>query len=861
MASTGVISRAADQTGTDSQIVEEVVVTGTLIRGVQPTGSLPIGISKDSITEKGAVSTNELLGSLPQVSNFFNARPEQDPRGADRLQVNRPNLRNLPGINSATGGTTLILVDGHRMTPMGVDQSSFDPDFIPPSIIERVEVITDGGSSIYGADAVGGVINFITTKKFEGVQLDLDYGYGDDYRSTNAALTGGTSWQNGSGYIAVNKAHRDEVLNKDRDWAAQGVWNADGSVLSPADTQCVQPVGAQTTWFWYGAGWTDNPLAPGAGTTPIGTACDRSAEDSMLPEQQRDSIFAGLTQELSDTITLDMKAYYGERTNKYSVYPLGDTISQPSPTDLGLVGSSIGELYQTSAVGFSYGANPAYVNRHKEVDIQTYGISPELTIDLDDGWQLRNTLHWGRSDSRVSQPKSNYAKLVDYVNQGLIDPSNIAATDSSVINDILNYEKAGQAIQNLLSVRMIADGPIVNLPAGELRAAIGVEYAKDSAQLRKGDVPLNGITGNDYKKGSRELRSAFGELSVPVTSMLDLSLSVRYDDYTDFGSTTNPKVGFDFTPLDWLKIYGHWGKSFNAPTVLDSLGTAQAGYYATQAAGVPDPNNVRDPSREGALVLEGAGAKLLPQTATIWDLGFKVEPISNLVVSTTYYEIDFEDLLGAPNPQLAQAVLLNPDKFIFNPTQAQLDSYLAATENGAAQYSSIDAADVGVIVDRRLSNTNKALLKGFDFSVSYLHDTSFGTMTYGFQANKQLKEDLTQNGTVVDQLVNVTDLTMSGNIGWAKDNVRAKLTLNYTDGFKTDIAVNQDSVDSFLVTNLFVGYDFEGNSPLTDGLSLRFNIDNLFDEDPPLWRQQRNLNYSSWTLGRVFKLGLTKRFD
>ncbi len=222
--------------------LEEVLVTGTLIRGIQPIGSQSIDLDEQAIVETGAVTTNELLATIPQVSNFFNQRPEVDPRGGDRLQVNRPNLRNLPGIDTQTGATTLVLMDGHRMAPMGTDVSSVDPDIIPSIVMQRVEMVTDGGSSLYGADAVGGVINFVTLDEFDGVKVDLGYDTGDDYDGWQASIIAGTSWEEGSGYIALATTDRDAVRISDRDWAAQGNWNEDGTVLTPSGTECLEPV-------------------------------------------------------------------------------------------------------------------------------------------------------------------------------------------------------------------------------------------------------------------------------------------------------------------------------------------------------------------------------------------------------------------------------------------------------------------------------------------------------------------------------------------------------------------------------------------------------------------------------------------
>ncbi len=841
--------------------LEEIRVTGSLIRGVQATGSQSIGINEEAISELGALSTNELLASVPQVTNFFNQRPEQDPRGADRLQVNRPNLRNLPGVNDATGATTLVLVDGNRLVPVGTDQSSLDPDVVPAIVMQRVEIVTDGGSSLYGADAVGGVINFITLNEFDGVKVDVGYDTGDEYDAWQASILAGTSWDGGSGYIALATTDRDAVLKEDRDWAAQGNWDEDGRVLTPSGTECLEPVGAVTTWFNYGAGWTDNPLAPGAGVTPVGEACDEEGKSSLIPEQTRDNIYAGLTQQLGSNMTLSVKAYYMDRSTAYPSYPLGDTVSEPTPAEQGLEGN-IGDLVQTSAVGFSYGAHPAYRDRDLEVDIETWGITPELTINFaNSSWQSRNTFYYGESDNTVYQPLSNQVALGGYIASGALDPLNVAAADASVIQDILDWENADEVDQEMWFFRSIGDGELFELPAGAVRAALGVQYSEEEVEKRTGDVNRGRAGSLENRKADRDVMSVFGELSIPVFDSLDLSLSARYDDYSDFGDTTNPNIGFDWRPTDWLTVFGKWGESFNAPTTLDSVVVANGRYIANVADSVPDPNMERtNPSRSDVFLLEGGTGELDPQTAESWGLGFELRPLDGLEFNLYYYEIEFDDLLASFNPQESQAVLLNPDKFIYEPTAEEFDSFLASVDN-TEQFADRSAENIGVIIDRRVSNTDSAELSGYDFGVIYTHDTSFGFMNYGLSGNYVAEFDVFKTGVASDSLANNPDLYVSADIGWTGENARAALNFRYTDGFDADqgVAVNQRKVDDFLTTNLFIGYDFAG-SGMAEGLSLRFNVDNVFDEDPPEYRSQRNLNYANWTLGRVYKLGLSYNF-
>ena len=765
---------AQDQSDADAESRDEViVVTGTLIRGVEATGSQTIDLDQEAITESGASTTNELLGEIPQIATFNN-RFDNDPRSADRQQVSRPNLRNLPGVNAATGATTLLLVDGHRMTPMGVSQASFDPDFIAPGSIQRVEVITDGGSSLYGADAVGGVINFITRKSFDGVQVDGGYDVGDDYNAWNIGITAGMNWDRGGAFISYAYYDRDEISNNDRSYGARGSWNPEGTILTPSGTQCLMPVGEIVTWANFGAGWTNNPAAASLGVrrTPVGTPCDIDGESALLPELSRHSVLFGLNQELSDNLTFSVKANYGESSVRFSKFPLGDTISGPAPTlqnpappGFVFVPGTFGSTFDVASVGFSYGANSAYVNRQQTQDLQVYGITPEFTYDAGGGWQIKTTLYWGESQSGTVLPGSDRTKLVGYVNSGQLNPNNVAAASAAVINDILNFEAAGEAIQDLFLVRTVADGGLFELPGGTLKAAIGVEYNRDRAKLREGSVTIGGISNVPFRRASREVKSVFGELSIPVFSMLDLSLSGRFDDYSDFGDTFNPNIGVNFTPFDGFRIFGHWGESFNAPTALDSVRTANARFIANAAAGVPDPNMERTPaSRDDVLLIEGSGGALRPQTAETWSVGFDYTPVDNLKFGANYYDIDFSNLLGAVNPQLASVVLLNPDKFIFNPTQAEFDAFLAAADNGA-QFAGINALDVGVIIDRRVANIGQARLKGLDFFANYQMETGFGEVSFGVAGNKQLSFDITEGGITVDQLeFDLPDFNVAGNV-------------------------------------------------------------------------------------------------
>ena len=181
---------------------EEIVVTGTLVRGVEPTGTKVIGVDRAAVEATGASTVTQLLQTIPQLGSFNTAQAPVG--GGNTNTTNRPNLRDLAASSTNGASTTLMLLDGHRIVGMGVQQTSPDLDTIAPGAIERVEIVPDGGSSIYGADAVGGVINFITRKTFDGVAVDGRVGFADAYKTWDANVTAGTTWTGGGIYASYN---------------------------------------------------------------------------------------------------------------------------------------------------------------------------------------------------------------------------------------------------------------------------------------------------------------------------------------------------------------------------------------------------------------------------------------------------------------------------------------------------------------------------------------------------------------------------------------------------------------------------------------------------------------------------------
>jgi iron complex outermembrane receptor protein len=881
---------AQDAASDDSASDEQIVVTGTLIRGTQATGSQTITLDAKAIKEVGAVSTNELLTSIPQIGSF-NSRPEGDPRGLTAVaSIVRPNLRNFPSTNSTSGALTLIMVDGIRLTPVGSNASSVDPDIIPAAVLAGLDIVTDGGSSLYGADAVAGVMNFRTMRKFEGLKIDGNFGFGTTikgYREWDGAITAGKSWSTGNAYISVGHADRDSVLNRETAWANGTVYNAAG-VARVTSTTCNAPQATGTAWFRFGAQpsqFTNNPAAPGAGPIATGTGCDQVLDGTYLPSLKRTNVFASLSNTFSDSIDLRVTGYWMKRELGLPQYPLGYTSKGSGITSAAQLTAAFpaalaispGSLFTVAeGTGFALGPNAAYVNTPSLIGIETWGISPELTVKLSSDWSLRTSMHFGHSDNSTNFPGLNTAQIDTYVTGGQIVPTNIAAASATVIADITNWETAQDTTHQMFLARTIADGTIFALPSGDVKVAIGAEYQhnKDATRINTGKI---GVVGSlPYASASRNVKSIFGELNVPVTSFAVVAASVRHDSYSDFGSTTNPNIGMTLKPVSWLKIFGHWGTSYNAPTPYDNLGigVGRAG-IAYSATTRPQIATGKSDNGQGTnfLVLTGASpVGLKPQTSESWAIGFEAQPISGLSVGAEFYSIDLDNAIGNLNPSVSSTYQTNPNLYIYNNEltangNALYNSILAQLANGAAINTQIGgAANLAILVDTRASNINAARVQGVDMHLNYQFDTSIGQIAITNNAALATRAIITGNGATTNQLgKNQPRFTMASSLSWKTGGFSTKVTVNYS-GKYIDGALNNLSVEApvspFVITNLNLGYEFGESAGALEGSSLRLTVNNLFNVAPRTVRRlnTNNPNFTGWTLGRVIKLGFTAKF-
>ena len=892
-------AQAADAAAKDAN--KEIIVTGTLIRGTQATGSQTITVDAKAITDIAASSTNELLTSIPQVGSF-NTRPEGDPRGLTAVStIVRPNLRDFPSTNSTTGALTLILVDGLRITPVGSNSSSPDVDIVPAAVLAGVDIVTDGGSSLYGADAVSGVMNFRTMKKFDGIKIDGNYGFGSQikgFRTWDGSVTAGHSWSTGNAYISVSRSQRDAVTGSQVPWW-NGVQYTALAVAKTVSTQCNAPQATVTNWFRFGAAasqFTNNPAAPGAGAAALGTGCDQTVSQTYLPGLKRTNVYASITNEFSDSVSFRMTGYWMKRDISLPQYPLGFTsagsginsaaaLTAAYPAALAI---SPGQLFAVpEGTGFALGPNSNYKNIPQTVGIETWGVTPELSFKLGDNWALRTSAHYGRSHNYSNVPTLNTTQMNAYITSGAINPLNIAAASATVIADVTNFSNRQETNHEMWMFKAVADGAIFALPGGDAKVAIGAEYDSNKDGTRISQGVIGSINALPYVSATSNVYSVFGEVNLPVFSALDLAGSVRYDHYNTFGGTTNPNIGFTLTPASWLKIYGHWGTSYNAPTAFDKLGIGSA-RTVTPFSTTVRPNIATGKSDNGkgsqGFVLTGASpAGLKPQTSNGWALGFDVKPFSGFSFGAEFYSIHLKNALGSVNPANNNTYITNPSAYIYNNELATYDSNGNFTGNTAlfntimSQLANKDsaltsvggnAANVALIVDTRTSNINDAKVEGLDMHLNYETDTSIGHVSFTNSGVIRTRARITSSGALTNELGHGGPrLTWSTGLGLrTAGGFSTKITVNYSGVFRdqnNNLGGLEQDINPFVITNLAMGYDFGKTAGFLEGFSIRANVDNLFNVKPQAVIRpvgSNGLSYANWTLGRVFKVGASVKF-
>ena len=889
----------ADPYAESNQILDEIVTTGSRIRGAQSASPI-VTIDRAEIDMAGFATVEEVVEHLPQ--NFGAGA------GSDIDTTNTTNFANTVGgdVRARAGGTsvnlrglgpsaTLVLLNGRRISPSGLAAGFTNIGSVPITAIERIEVMTDGASAIYGADAIAGVVNFILRNDYEGAETRLRYGSdaGGDTSNVQFGQTFGTSWSSGSALLSYEYFETEALASTDRAYTASSDLRPFGGTdwRQPGGSPANVDAGGQIFAIPDGQDGTSLTPADFVGLENTQNLLDVRGAIDLIPNQERHSVFLHVTQDVG-AIKLFGAARFArdESTSRNNAERLLNfTVTDASPWFVDPTGTG---LTQVRVLNYSIAEEAGSLEWLGEID--THGATLGAEVEFVENWSGELTLNWSREEALQSENKGldpllGLPTLLASVNlddaalafNPFSDGSN--ANNRAILDQLFTSPIPNVSYENeLWSASFDVNGDVFDVGGGTAKLAAGVDFRRESLFSISGLVlPSSFQAITDL---SRNIRAGYAELFLPLVGQansrpglrrLEVSLAARHEDFSDFGSSTNPKFGFVWSPLQSLTFRGTYGTSFRAPALddLDESRGARAFYLPPQFFG------------SSILLASGRNAGLDAEEATSWTTGIQWAPdfLRDLTLELTYFDIEFTGRIDAPF-QSSAVGLAEPERFptvvIANPTPDQIAAIVNSPiflEGRIAAGSPDDfisgAIPIDFLLDNRLTNLAESHVTGLELLLSYAVDSRLGTFSAGINGSYMLdyKRKLLDSDPLIDEVDTFgrpVDFRARGNVGWRRGNWSVSGFVSYVDGY-TDNASgparpdDPRPVDSWTTVDLTVAYQIGTGSGFLSDTRISLTTQNLFDEDPPFVDTAGGVGYDATNanpMGRFFAFHLTKEW-
>ena len=850
------VAAGADGTGSGERL-ERVEVTGTRLKRTDAETPSPVQlITREEIARSGAATLGDVLQQLP-ANNTFSLN-ENGGGGAAAVS--------LRGLGAQA---TLVLVNGRRLAPFGfpLGVTPFvDLAQIPLGAVDRIEVLLDGASAIYGSDAVAGVVNVILRREFRGAQAIAAFGrstHGDaDQRQ--ATLTFGHGALDGDGYnVFASYLHleQDPVRSSARDRSRTVDYRRFGLAdMRSTDSYPGNLYRADDAAFL-------EPLAPCVPLREPGAAgdgrciTDHAQSVDLVVASRRDSLLVAGAAALGKGFELFGDAMFSRTA-----------FTRPGPgfTSLGyfFIGT-LSEPFIRLPVGHPQNPYPFEVAlrtrfndvpRTSESRSDTQRVVAGIRHRELAGWDVESALLWAhtRTDA-TNRGIVNDRVLVNEVLDASRRAStafifgNPAANDAGLMARLYpTFVDVGRTSAASIDVRGTRE--IVRLPAGPVGLAVGAELRRERYTTEPDPLTVDGqisfLSAVDAS-GSRTVGAAYAELSVPVTATLEAALALRYDHYSDFGSTTNPKLGVKWKALPGLALRGTYASGFRAPSIVETTLKPSKGFTVVrdpQTCPLPDPVN---PNCDLFVTYSaGANPALQPERARSFTAGLVFEPSSNASVAIDAFRIRRRN----------EITFIDQDYLLAH--EAEYPGYVVRRADGTIEHLNFNLSNLastsvwGVDIDAQA----KAATAIGRFGVHAVYDW----LPHAWIASVKGATELDYAGTYT-QPKSRARLAFSFERGpW-----RSGLTFNYTGKYlraftPSDLTCPYDadgtnrpelcSVKAWLTTDLFVGYT--GIRDLELGLSI-VNLDNV---QPPFDERRTTNIYTAYNptyhsaVGRFFRL-------
>jgi iron complex outermembrane recepter protein len=827
-----------------SEGFEEIVVTGTHIRGVTDVVGPTVVLDRAYIDRTGYMALRDVLGTMSQ--NFSGGVNEGlGTTETDALNVNQGSAVNLRGLGAAA---TLVLVNGHRVASSGLDGAFVDISNIPTSAIERIEVLTDGASAIYGSDAIGGVVNIILRDEFEGAETRVRLGrLSSDVYENQASQLFGARWDGGNLLTGYQYYSRDALPMTAQSFSANSdqrprggdnfstSWNNPGNILSPFTglPEFAIPAGQS------GSSLSAADLLPG-----VVNYANAAEFNDLLAQQKMHSVFTHASQSLTSSVKMFFDGHFSTRDVSVA--------SGSFPTTLFVPDSNPFFVTPYDGIPFvlvDYDLADDLGRQRSVGETVNYEAQLGAMVSVARDWRLTTVGSYARQRMENDSPNYDFLALEAAVN----DPN--PATAFNAFGDGSNTNPAtlesirahtySRGVTRVWSANALADGPLFTVPAGDVKLAIGADYRAEQFET---DFLTHELGLPDtHRSRDRHVQAAFAELAIPLLgtaaqrTAMQLSLAARYERYSDFGESLDPRIGLSWSPLATLTLRGTWGTSFRAPRLgqLDEDSTA-----ASSALVLPFAADPQSPSGiSNVLFLLGNNSQLQEETARTWSFGVDFVPADSprSRVSITYYDIDYKDRIARPGPLGFGNILLQEEQWAEvirrNPSQAEIDAICDNPRYGIAPGTCAFSPPVA-IVDIRLRNIAQTRTSGLDLSASQLFESRHGDFSLDLHGTYVLEFEQALSATsplndLANTVGNPLKLRIRGSAGWNSGPWGLFATVNFANDYRDELREPSADVGSWTTVDLQATYTPTFSSSMLNDLSISLSALNVFDKDPP----------------------------
>ena len=855
--------------------VEEVLVTGSLIHGVFDSMSPLIPVERKEIKRASYATVQDTVQALPLAGSMTRGEAVG---GVGNF--NRGAGINLRGLGD---GATLVLVNGRRQPGSGMRGDFVDVSNIPWSMVDRIEVLPDGGSALYGSDAIAGVVNIILRDDVEGTETQLRYGAPGGATEVLASQLAGHRWSSGHWLVGYQYYERTALDSADRDYTAnadkrpfggrdfRSVSSNPGNILDP---RTLQPL------FAIPRGQDGTSLSPGDLLPGVVNYKNHFADTELLPDKHTHNVHFTASQHVSERVELFAEGRYAQRDSRMRPWTPGQGslplwVPATNPFFVDPVG---GAPYVVVAYDYTNELGPYRTNGRTRSYLGTAGLKAEFSS----AWKTLLSASYGAEDLRWKSygevnPVALGAALADPDPATAFNPFGDGSHTNPATIEAIRTVVRRNAQSEIASVQLAADGPLLELPSGAAKMAIGAEYREED--LRQDNRIDNYDALPNRIRAGRRIAAAFTELSVPLIGSpaethapprLELSLAARYEQYDDFGRTYNPKIGLRWTPLTSVKLRATWGTSFRAPNLVDLDDARNSALIVS----LPDPRS--SSGRSDILALQGGNPDLKEERATTWAAGLDFAPpaLPGLQLSLTAYSIDYEDQVVRPGPVNAFDFLFQEDEWASvitrNPSQSQIDAICGSPQfiGNPAQCSTTPPT---VIIDARQRNLAMTTVKGLDFKLNQSLVTDWGHLNIEVNGAHvfHFKRALTKTTPALDVLDTVDNplaLRLRGIVEWhqhgrQQPGLAVSLTANYTGRYQDPVSPVRHSVDAWTTFDLGLTYRTEKRGGWTDDTELVVNVANVLNEDPPFVDREWGYDlFNAQPFGRVVSAYVSKHW-